>query len=66
MADELDILKKKDLGELLLTEIGYDQETVDWFYKRYTAERLRTVIRNYRAHDIITQVAKSTGEKRNG
>lgn len=66
MSDELDNLKKKELGELLLTEIGYDQETVDWHYKRHTAEGLRTVIRNFRAHDIIARLAKEAGEKRNG
>ena len=32
MSDDLDELKKKELGELLLTEFGYDQETVNWFY----------------------------------
>ncbi len=64
MKDDLDNLKKKDLGQLLLTELGYDQETVDWFYKRNTAEDLRSVIRNDRAHDIITRVARQAGEKR--
>ena len=64
MTDNLDSLKKKDLGQLLLTEFGYDQETVDWFYKRNTAEGLRRIIRNDRAHDIITRVARQTGEER--
>lgn len=64
MTDELDSLKKKELGELLLTELGYDQETVDWFYKRNTAEGLRSVIRSDRVFDIITRVAKSTGGRR--
>ncbi len=64
MADDLDSLKKKDLGQLLLTELGYDQETVDWFYKRNTAEGLRSVIRNDRAFDIITRLARQAGEKR--
>lgn len=61
MKDDLNDMKKKDLGQLLLTEIGYDQETVDWHYKRYTADGLRTVIRNYRAHDIIAKLARETG-----
>ena len=64
MVDDLNSFKKKDLGQLLLTEIGYDQETVDWHYKRHTAEGLRSVIRNFRAHDIITKLAKEAGEKR--
>lgn len=61
MFDDLNNLKKKDLGLLLLTELGYDQETVDWHYKRHTADGLRTVIRNYRAHDIIAKLAGETG-----
>lgn len=61
MSDDLNDLKKKDLGLLLLTELGYDQETVDWHYKRNTADGLRTVIRNYRAHDIIAKLAGETG-----
>lgn len=64
MTDDLDSLKKKDLGQLLLTELGYDQETVDWFYKRNTAEGLRSIIRNDRAFDIITRLARQAGEKR--
>ena len=66
MSDDLDELKKKELGELLLTEFGYDQETVDWFYKRNTAEGLRSIIRNDRAFDIITRMAKKAGGERNG
>ncbi len=64
MSDDLDSLKKKELGDLLLTELGYDQKTVDWFYKRYTAEGLRTVIRNFRTHDIITRMAQQAGAER--
>lgn len=65
MSDELDSLKKKELGKLLLTEFGYDQETVDWFYKRNTAEGLRGIIRNDRAFDIITRMARQAGAERN-
>lgn len=64
MNDDLDSLKKKDLGQLLLTEIGYDQETADWHYKRHTAEGLRAVIRNFRSHDIIAKLASEAGAER--
>lgn len=64
MIDDLDSLNKKELGQLLLTEIGYDQKTADWHYKRNTAEGLRTVIRNCRALDIISEQARKAGEKR--
>ncbi|KKM02277.1 hypothetical protein LCGC14_1786070 [marine sediment metagenome] len=64
MTDELNELKKKDLKHLLLTELGYDQETVDWFYKRNTAEGLRALIRNDRAFDIITRLANEAGRGR--
>ena len=64
MADDLDSLKKKDLGQLLLDEIGYDQETVDWFETGNTAETLRTINRSDRAFEISTRLARQAGEKR--
>lgn len=62
--DDLDSLNKKELGKLLLTELGCDQEMADWHYKRNTADGLRIVIRNWRALDIIAEQARKAGEKR--
>ena len=59
--DDLDGLTKKELGELLLTEIKYDQKMVDWLYKRHTADGLRIVIRNIRGLDIIADLARKAG-----
>ncbi len=58
MTEKDDLLKQ-------LKDSGYEQKFIDWLRPRYTNGRLRNLIENDKALDIIARVAKHTGEQRN-
>lgn len=54
--DELDELTKKELRKVMADE-GFSQKNIDWSYKHHNTEGLRCVIRNWRCHQTISEMA---------
>lgn len=47
-----------------LKDNGYKDEFIDWLRPRYTNKKLRTLIENDKALNIIAEVARQSGLER--
>ena len=44
--------------------LGYAKKQVDWVARRYTADGVKVILDNHKAHDIISKMAKKAGQER--